>query len=322
MNTYNYRVYGLNIKSEIEIREFIKLDNLLEDHIDINYQYGSMPKRCYELLRDEITDFYEKDEVWFHVKNVASYYICNGNKVIVEPCNNANKVIINIFLMCSCLGFIMLQRGKVAIHGGTVEANGKAIILTGNRGAGKSTLSTALRLKGYKFISDDVAAIDINNDVVVNHGFQYQKLCKDAMNKFGYNEDEVTSFKSDTEMKYIVPVNSEFIYSDTKLFSLIEIIVDDVEEVSIREIKGSMKLNFVIKNIYRGEFMPYWGGITKEYFKRCIFIANNIRCFEMIRPRDKFSVNEQIQVLEDTLNINVIEKLSALSEKDIGVITK
>ena len=38
----------------------------------------------------------------------------------------------------------MIQRDIVAIHGGTIVIDNKAIILTGNRGAGKSTLSRKL----------------------------------------------------------------------------------------------------------------------------------------------------------------------------------
>ena len=44
----------------------------------------------------------------------------------------------------------------VAIHGGVIEIDNKAVIFTGDRGAGKSTLTTALREKGYKFICDFV----------------------------------------------------------------------------------------------------------------------------------------------------------------------
>ena len=70
----------------------------------------------------------------------------------------------------------MIQRDIVAIHGGTIVIDNKAIILTGNRGAGKSTLTTGLRLKGYPFISDDVAAIEIKDSIpMVKHGFPYQK---------------------------------------------------------------------------------------------------------------------------------------------------
>lgn len=116
------------------------------------YLYGEIPDK-FKMIREKgQTGYFTYDEVWFYIKDVASYYISDGNTVIIEPYDNSDKEMINIFFMCSCLGFIMLQRNKVAIHGSAVVINDKAVILTGGRGAGKSTLSTALRLKGYKLI--------------------------------------------------------------------------------------------------------------------------------------------------------------------------
>ena len=86
----------------------------------------------------------------------------------------------------------MLQRKMVAIHGGVIEMDNKAVIFTGDRGAGKSTLTTALRRKGYKFISDDVAGIKIDKVPYVMPGFPYQKLCESAMDNFEYDKEKYT----------------------------------------------------------------------------------------------------------------------------------
>ena len=223
------------------------MEDIREDDIDVYFLYGTMPDNIRKLRLEGKSSFYSKDYVWFEIDNVASYYIKDGNKVIVEPCKEANNIIVNVFLMCSCLGFIMLQRDKVAIHGGTIVVNDKAVILTGDRGAGKSTLTTALRLKGHKFISDDVAAVEIDDEIKINHGFPYQKLCKDAMINFNYDYKEVISFMSDSQMKYIVPAHNQFTYDDTKLLAVVEIVEGDVENILMTEIRGSKKLNIIMK---------------------------------------------------------------------------
>ena len=106
-----------------------------------------MPNNICKLRSEGKTSFYSKNYVWFEIYNVESYYIKNGNEVIVEPCKGANGQEINLYLMCSCLGFIMLQREKVAIHGGVMKINDKAIIITGNRGAGKYRILQGLIYK-------------------------------------------------------------------------------------------------------------------------------------------------------------------------------
>ena len=298
---YNYRVYGLNINSQIKIDEFIKIENLTEDDIDVYFSYGNMPDNICKLRLEGKSSFYSKNSVWFHIDNVASYYIKNGNEVIVEPVENADEQQINIYLMCSCLGFIMLQREKVAIHGGVIKKNNKAIIITGNRGVGKSTLSTALRLKGYEFISDDVAAISIDKKVMVNPGFPYQKLCHDVMNKMNYDKSKFKMYNCNSNKKYIIPAFDSFENKDTPLDTIIEIKVDDINEVKLIEVKGFEKLNNIMKNIYRGEFSGFMGGRTPEYISKCLYIAQNINYYQMIRPRVIFTVEEQIEILERNL---------------------
>ena len=177
----------------------------------------------------------EIDKKYIYDENIADM---SNSKIKLGLYDNSNNEMINIFLMCSCLGFIMIQRNKLAIHGSAVVVNNKAIVLTGGRGAGKSTLSTALRLKGYKFLADDVAAITLGDKINIEYGFPYQKLCEDTAINLGYDVNEYISFISNTEEKYIVPAYDEFVYKAKELGAIFEIISDSyVSEVIIEEIK-------------------------------------------------------------------------------------
>ncbi|MEG0086908.1 MAG: hypothetical protein RR817_10585, partial [Niameybacter sp.] len=175
--------------------------------------------------------------------------------------------LMKIFVMCSCLGFIMIQRNKVAIHGGTVVMGNKAVVITGNRGAGKSTLTTALRKKGYKFLADDVAATTLIDRPMVQCGFPYQKLCEDAMDALGYDKATCTSFEGDNKVKYIVPALEDFQEEDTPLTAICEIV-------------PSL-------------------GVPTEYFKQCVQIAKSVAFYKVKRPREGFTVAEQIRCIEE-----------------------
>ena len=293
----NYYVYGLNIKSEIEIDEFQKRDIIIEDKI-VNIKNGIMSNEIKDDILKGIHIKLSKDKIWFHIVNIATYYITNGEEVIVEIVEGADMQLMKVYLMCSCLGFIMLQRDMVAIHGGVIDIDDKAVIFTGDRGAGKSTLTTALRERGYKFLSDDVASIKIDKVPYVMPGFPYQKLCESAMEKFEYDKEACTSFMSDKEVKYVVPALDEFVYEERELISIVKLTVSDVEEVIIEEIRGAEKLNNIIENIYRGEYIKHLGKMDVIYFKQCLDIAKNIKFFKITRPANKFTVDEQIELIE------------------------
>ena len=294
---FYYKVYGLEVESEININEFVSIEDINVEN-KVNIVYANMPLNIKEDIKNNKKSSFSKAECWFHINDVATYRVTGGNLIEFEPCENADPYLLRVFLMCSCLGFIMIQRDIVAIHGGTIVIDNKAIILTGNRGAGKSTLTTALRLKGYPFISDDVAAIEIKDSIpMVKHGFPYQKLCSSAMDKLGYDKENYFSFMSDTEIKYLVNAHDDFIYEDTRLFALCELSVGDVEDVQIEEIKGSEKLNKLISNRYRVEFVQVMGGISPIAFKTLLQIAKNIKFYKIIRPNGQFTVDKQIELL-------------------------
>ena len=297
MKLNNYYVYGLKIKSEIEIEEFVKLDDI--DNKDVvSISYGKMSDEIKEEIKQGKRIKLSNNKIWFHINDIATYCVTDGNKIEVELCDNADMKLMKIYVMCSCLGFIMIQKKMIAIHGGVIEMDDKAVIFTGDRGAGKSTLTTALRERGYKFISDDVAGVKIDKVPYVMPGFPYQKLCESAMDKFGYDKERYTSFMSDKEVKYVVPALDEFVYERRELVAIVKLTVGDVEEVTIEELRGSEKLNNIIENIYRGEYIKHLGKMEPIYFKQCIDIAKNIRFFKITRPANKFTVDEQIELIE------------------------
>ena len=296
----NYYVYGLNIKSEIEIEEFVKLDNIADEDV-VTISYSTMSDDIKEKIKEGVRINLSNNKIWFHINDIATYCVTNGNKIEVELCDNADMQLMKIYVMCSCLGFIMIQKKMVAIHGGVIEMDNKAVIFTGDRGAGKSTLTTALRERGYKFISDDVAGIKINKVPYVMPGFPYQKLCESAMDKFGYDKERYTSFMSDKEVKYVVPALDEFVYEGRELVAIVKLTVGEVDEVTIEELRGSEKLNNIIENIYRGEYINHLGRMDPIYFKQCIDIAKNIRFFKITRPANKFTVDTQVELIEREL---------------------
>ena len=301
---YYYIVYGLKIKSDIEIKEFMKSK---DENNDIEIVLGQVPQDIKNMISYGSQGSYSKTKIWFHIDNIATYYITDGKTILVEPCENADKTLLRVYLMCSCLGFIMLQRDQVAIHGGVINIDGNAVIFTGDRGAGKSTLTTALRNKGYHFISDDVAATYFDKVPYVYPGFPYQKLCDDAMDTLGYDRQGLSAIVGEGKVKYIVPAFDSFYHKSAPLTSIVKLAVSDVDKATIDEIRGQEKLMLIMKNVYRQEFLGLMGGMSPILIKKCIDIAKHIKCYRIIRPKEGFTVNEQISLIEDTF-INIEEK--------------
>ncbi|MGL6108445.1 hypothetical protein [Romboutsia sp.] len=298
---YFYKVYGLNIKSEIEIPELCRLEVIEDDNIHVSINFNRMSEDIKKLIKDGIEADYKKQRSWFNIDNLATYYIENGNKVIIEPCTKIDEQLLKVYILGSVLGIVLLQRNTVAIHGGALQINKLGCVITGDKGAGKSTLTTALRKKGYGFVADDVAAIYHDKTNMINPGFPYQKLCEDTMDKLGYDKSKYTPHRGDMNIKYIVPALGSFIDKPIPLNTVIELEQGDVSKVEMCEIKGTEKLSNLIKNIFRIEVIMYSGGMEPAYLKKCLQIAQNIKYYKITRPENQFTVNEQIEIIENLL---------------------
>ena len=57
-------------------------------------------------------------------------------------------------------GMMRARPDLLWMHGAAVASAGRALLLPGARGRGKSTLATALCARGWRFLSDDVIALD------------------------------------------------------------------------------------------------------------------------------------------------------------------
>ena len=87
------------------------------------------------------------------------------------------------FFLGTVLGSILRRRGRLCLHAGSVVINGKAALIVGRQGAGKSTTTAALlRYTDAQLIADDVAVIDyIDNVPHVLPGYAGMRLNPDAI---------------------------------------------------------------------------------------------------------------------------------------------
>ncbi len=299
MKKYYYRVYDLNVESDIEMPELLEVD--VNDKIDVVIKYGKVPENMINKILEGSWFHLEEKSFVFRVENIAKYFVENGSEIIIEPYELANKDDVKTFTLGTSFGILIKQRNDIAIHGGTILIDNKAVILTGNTGAGKSTLTNAFRHNGYRFLCDDVSVLGNKKDsIFVMPAYPQQKLCKDAMDKMGYDTEKFKKIDDDRD-KYCIPVHDSFEKDPCKLSAICEIeLTDKDDDVEIKEILGQEKLFSVLKNIYRIELIRTMD-MKKEYFSKCLEIAKNIRVFKVKRPKDKFTVNEQIRLIEQAV---------------------
>lgn len=301
-----YRVYGLNIASEIPMPELPAAVQGESYGVDAFITYGEVSGDIGDAVAINRFLKISEREFYLHIKGTARFYVTDGWRIVVQPEGRGDSEEIKVFLLGSCLGVLLYQRNIVAIHGGAAVIDGQGIIITGHTGAGKSTLISALREKGHKFLADDVCALsgDVNSNIMIHPAYPQVKLCRDAMERMGYNTDN-HQIADPYRDKYIVPLYRYFLRQKTVLKGIYEIRETDGKKTEITEILGAEKIKLVLRNIYRIEIFRHLR-IPSSYFKKCLEIACCVPVYSISRPEGKVTVDEQISLIMDTLHAHAI----------------
>lgn len=291
--TYRYKAFGLNLFSDIEI---IELDKS-EGECDVRIVIGSVPKNIEKVLEDSDQYQLSKTEFMFDIKNIAKYYVIEGRKIVIEPYVEADYDSITVYLMGTAMGVLLIQRNLVAIHGSAVSVDHRALIITGDCGAGKTSLCSGFRKNGYGFLADDISALSLDKDYqpFVHPAFAQQRLCTDTAVKMGYDLGAL-KLASMEEDKYVVRLEENYIEKEIPLAAIVEISIGDSDEVELETLVGIEKIKRIEKNIYCGPLYDNIG-FTNSYYQALLLIAKSIKFYCISRPKVGFTVDEQLRMI-------------------------
>ncbi|NLO09085.1 MAG: hypothetical protein GX129_04355 [Clostridiales bacterium] len=296
--SYTYYMLGMNIISEIELPGIVStsLDydlKIIISKFNMDTEKGKDYKTFYTM---------NENEFLCDIRNVAKYKISGGSLIEIDPYDQADMELIIVYLLGTCMGVLLVQKEMIALHGSAIVINRQAIIITGQCGAGKTTLSTALRLKGYNILSDDISPVMLldSGQVMSAPAFPRQRVCHDTAVKLGIDTNFLQRACSE-DLKYNIDISAEFLEHPVELFGIIQVIPGDVEDVALTELTGFEKINLIKSNIYCKEFY-YRMDFKPSYFKKIINLARKIHAFRLVRPIGEFTVEKQINLL-----VNVIE---------------
>ena len=157
---YSYRISGLSVTSEMELLGATPMAH--DAAPDVMVCYGDVPGQLARPSSCGPSWQREGDTILLCVPGLARFLITAGRSVVIALEDEALRRDASGFVLGSCLGILLHQRGALVLHGSAVARNGRAIVLCGHSGAGKSTTAAALSQKGCSFVSDDICVIGLD----------------------------------------------------------------------------------------------------------------------------------------------------------------
>lgn len=300
-NEVIYKAFGFLVRSEIPFPELLVDDNDRET-IDIEIKIRDLSNLWVELVKPQSTLVINETLVMFKVHDTAIFLIEEGRRITVSPINEYKEDVIRLYLLGSCMGAILMQRGILPLHGSAVAINGKAYAIIGNSGAGKSTLASAFLHKGFQLLTDDVIGVYFTEDYVpmVIPSYPQQKLWKESLDQFGIDNTEFKPIYQ-RETKFAIPIKHQFSSVPLPLGGLFELGFNKTEEIELKEIEGLSRLQTLLIHTYRNLLLKNLG-ITNWHFINSTKIVNKVNMYHLRRPKNTFTANELVPLIISCIN--------------------
>lgn len=289
---YSYSAFGLKIASEIECPEM----QVTSGNPDVTIRIGSVPDNlsvssfkgvCFEVLPGQLL---------LKALNVAKYLVSEGREIIVEPIDGADENAIRLFLLGSAMGAILHQRFILPVHGSAAIINDSGVIFAGISGSGKSTLLAYLISKGFKAITDDIAAVTFQGDIpFILPGLLHIKLWEDSLQKLKIQKENLQKVRYELD-KYQFPILHDHSVQKTILKSIYILNVKNEKGISIKPISGIEKFTFLRNNTFRVNFIK---GLKREksHFELCNKLASNVEVKLLSRENKNFALEQLAETL-------------------------
>jgi hypothetical protein len=252
---------------------------------DVKIEVVSSKKEIqYPVFTDSVYSI-TQNEFSMNVDKVAWFYVSGGDYISIFPYPGADEKSIGLYLNGSVYGAILHQRKVLPLHGSSFNYNSKNILICGESGTGKSSVTASFCLNGAEFLSDDITPVIFKNRQPCIWAMSDRiKLWSDSLKQLKQAEEK---------LQRIYPEYDKFYYNidqgKNTLFplSLILIIeIHDSVDVKFRELSGSEKFEALRNEIYRHEYLQGMNENEKSYFRQLIDISEKTKITTVFRPSE------------------------------------
>lgn len=296
---YKYKAFGFIIESEIEIIHIPYAE--ADAQVDVRIVVADLQSKGYSRESDICT----RDEMCFCPKDLAILRVTDGKLIEVEPLHSGkDQTHLTVFIMGSCMGAIIHQRGLLPLHGSCVTKEGKSVLIMGNSGAGKSTLASEFLNNGWKLLTDDVAIIkNIDEIPMVQSSYPSQKLWKDSLAHYKREDERVhTLYSRGQEDKYGVNVEDMFQDGTAPLSLLVRLLAAENVRTGAFLEKGFARIEQVRQNTYRSYMIDTQD--QQKHFQRCVTLGTKIPLAVAVRNQSEQTAHYLYEEIVRCLDTN------------------
>jgi hypothetical protein len=266
---------------------------------DVTIEQAQVRRKISEALYNDAFYSLNQDEFSMDVKEVAWFYASGGNYISIVEYPGAAGNSVELYLNGSVYGAILHQRKILPLHGSCFSYEGSGIMICGDTGAGKSSLTASFCLDGAVFLTDDITPLLFKEGKPFIWALSARiKLWSDTLKQLEQGEGGLQRVDPGWE-KYYYPMQ-ETGGNASRLDQVYILEIKKTEAVEFEELSGSLKFSALRNEIYRPEYLKGMPENEPVYFKNLIDISNNVEVIKVKRPME-MRVQELMRLVKEQM---------------------
>jgi hypothetical protein len=294
---YFYKAFGVCIKSEICIPQFINTEN---SQADVSIRFGDVRSVLPGDMSDDRAIQINETESSFFWEGVGWYLARDGWEIVVEPYPGAEEQLIRLPLIGIVLAAVLQQRGMLVLHASAVSVGNRAVAFVGWKGAGKSTTAAMFYKRGHAVISDDIVALASTKTgkTEIVPGFPNFKLMPEtAASILGDDPDSLSPVYTGAEKCYRSS-SDNFLQERIPLKAVYAL--EEGTHLQATVLKPQEAITTLIANTYLARYgkqlLQNNHAITN--LRQCSNIVNHVPVYRLQRPRSLYLLEDLAELIE------------------------
>jgi hypothetical protein len=240
-----------------------------------------------------------RDAFSMQVEQVGSFYTVGGAEAEYSVLPGADPGWVRLYLHGQVVVALLHQRGVISFHASSFVHEGQGLMILGETGAGKTSLTVAFAMNGAGFMSDDLTPVVFREDVPLIWSLNRRvKLREDSIEQLEIGGGNLSEAESGTGKKYMHIEKGADEYH--RLDVIVKIETGDVNEPVFMNLSAAERFTLLRSEVCSWEILAGMPETEAAYLQQLVKIIEKVHFVKVTRPAD-IEIRKMHEVVRDYL---------------------